>query len=706
MPTLDNLRYDVHPDSTHFGQGDISSAFESMWLMAGQGHLLTVVPPVQLGPEDFTVEELEEYGMSAGEIEQLMQEDEWLLQWVGVPQGLAPAAPFWQVHLVDGLNHLFKEEWRQWFLLYVDDALPHGAGREQAEARQRIFEVAMEVLGKQLSDKVEDEIKEQGFIAGLKFEAGGVVIDDDAVEAVVAALDEVMEKKRVKEKDARRLMGILIYSSSAFEWDVSDQTWWSRMVEPITDTYKGAQFEWTAEAARNVQAMRERVRAVPRRTCMPAMMVDNGWRLVIKSDGCDEGVGACLLLVKCDEDGSVTPEMMLDQGRVRLLATDSKVLSEAERKWLTFEVECYGMYRALRKWSGLLMQVSHGGQKWAPLLWMDSTTATSKWMGISVPSHVDHANAKELRFLSWAEKIAYVQWMGLDMRWIPGSANDFADLLSRMAAKIGEAARAQAVVRMVPMNIATKEGVPSGYEAVNLALTEDAWKEVKKAYMEDQTSMQSVTVEQLYRCVCMEAQGVDSETAMKIRPWVGRRYFSVQPPGSEDPMVYVPSTQLRQHWQGDETRRLVLLVPKGARARVTEAAAVVDEGQEEHYEMLDLRRDLLLHCHDNDGHPQLGEFIAAVKSMAYWGTLAGAAETQGSAAAHLAACAHCLAKQRMMQEHGVGIDSQQRARVLQLDHLVLTDEEAALAGCLGSLQIIDVATRVGVFCAAESQSAE
>ena len=44
--------------------------------------------------------------------------------------------------------------------------------------------------------------------------------------------------------------------------------------------------------------------------------------------------------------------------------------------------------------------------------------------------------------------------------------------------------------------------------------------------------------------------------------------------------------------------------------------------------------------------------------------------------------------------------------MLQLDHLVLTNEEAELAGCLGSLQIIDVATRVGVFCAADSQSAE
>ena len=48
----------------------------------------------------------------------------------------------------------------------------------------------------------------------------------------------------------------------------------------------------------------------------------------------------------------------------------------------------------------------------------------------------------------------------------------------------------------------------------------------------------------------------------------------------------------------------------------------------------------------------------------------------------------------------------ERMKCAQLDHLILTYEEALLAGCIGSLQIIDVATRVGVFCAAMSQSAE
>jgi hypothetical protein len=61
--------------------------------------------------------------------------------------------------------------------------------------------------------------------------------------------------------------------------------------------------------------------------------------------------------------------MMLDPNRVRLLSVDSKVLSAGEQKWLTFEVEAYGMYRALRKWAGLLMRISQlGPGAWPPLL--------------------------------------------------------------------------------------------------------------------------------------------------------------------------------------------------------------------------------------------------------------------------------------------------------------------------------------------------
>ena len=82
----------------------------------------------------------------------------------------------------------------------------------------------------------------------------------------------------------------------------------------------------------------------PRVPCRPEVLMKEGWRLVIKSDGSNVGVEARLLLVRCGDDGEVTPEMMLDANRVRLISVDSKILSTAEQKWLAFEVEAYGMY--------------------------------------------------------------------------------------------------------------------------------------------------------------------------------------------------------------------------------------------------------------------------------------------------------------------------------------------------------------------------
>ena len=185
------------------------------------------------------------------------------------------------------------------------------------------------------------------------------------------------------------------------------------------------------------------------------------------------------------------------------------------------------------------------------MLWIDSTVATKKWMSISVPSHLDHANAKELGFLSWADKIAYVEWMKFDMRWVPGSANDFGDLLSRMAEKIHEAAAlymyGDRLAGMSPLTVSTEGSAKGQYDVTHLTLQQGGWDELEQAYLSNTGVIQSVSVADLYKCVCQGAEGVSSEIAMKVQPWVERIYFSVVPPGSERPMLYVPRSQLRQH---------------------------------------------------------------------------------------------------------------------------------------------------------------
>ena len=113
-------------------------------------------------------------------------------------------------------------------------------------------------------------------------------------------------------------------------------------------------------------------------------------------------------------------------------------------KWLTFETEAYAVYKSLRKWGNFIMQaaIDHPAG-WVTGIFMDSTTALKKWMSIDIPTRIDHCSAKEMRFRSWADNVAYVRHMNIHMAWWPGGVNDWADLLSRIADKLAVCAEAR-----------------------------------------------------------------------------------------------------------------------------------------------------------------------------------------------------------------------------------------------------------------------
>jgi hypothetical protein len=224
------------------------------------------------------------------------------------------------------------------------------------------------------------------------------------------------------------------------------------------------------------------------------------------------------------------------------------------------------------------------------------------------------------------------------------------------------------------------------------------------AYYSDDGRVQSVKVSELYRTVCDGGEEVSSEMAMKITPWIGRRYFSIKPPGSDRRMLYVPRQQLRDHWETDNTRELVLYVPANAMVRVTRAKEVVTVEEAKDYEMVDMRRDLVLMCHDNAQHPGLGRTLAAIRSVAYWSTMAGK-EDRDSVQKHISMCAHCISVSEKAAEHGLGVDTVRRADVIQIDHFILEDDQKELAGCIGALSIVDVATRFAVYADAQGQTA-
>ena len=150
----------------------------------------------------------------------------------------------------------------------------------------------------------------------------------------------------------------------------------------------------------------------------------------------------------------------------------------------------------------------------------------------------------------------------------------------------------------------------------------------------------------------------------------------------------------------DNTRESVLYVPTNAMVRVMRAKEVVAADEAEDYEMVDMRHDIVLICHNTAPHPALGRTLAAIRSVAYWSTMTGE-EDRDNVQAHISMCTRCISVSEKAAEHGLGVDTVRRADATQINHFILEDDRRELAGCMGALSIVDVATRFAVYVDAQ-----
>ena len=68
-------------------------------------------------------------------------------------------------------------------------------------------------------------------------------------------------------------------------------------------------------------------------------------------------------------------------------------------------------------------------------------------MDMQEPTVIEHAGAKEMRILGWAERVSFIKDLPTHTAYCPGELNCFGDLVSRVAMEMGEAARAQKEAR-------------------------------------------------------------------------------------------------------------------------------------------------------------------------------------------------------------------------------------------------------------------
>ena len=188
--------------------------------------------------------------------------------------------------MAHGLSALFSEEWHQWLALFVDDILGFGHTEKHAKDMQMIVSMALKKLGKRLSEKLDRTVRQTGDIAGMHFTAEGVIITDEAVNALEEAMGEDIKSL----KAAQRVMGIIIYAQLSFQWDLDGQTTHAELLNVLHRAMVAPQFKWTEECKRAVEILRKRVKVAPRVACRPDELLNDGRCIVVKTDAELRGV--------------------------------------------------------------------------------------------------------------------------------------------------------------------------------------------------------------------------------------------------------------------------------------------------------------------------------------------------------------------------------------------------------------------------------
>ena len=223
--------------------------------------------------------------------------------------------------------------------------------------------------------------------------------------------------------------------------------------------------------------------------------------------------------------------------------------------------------------------------------------------------------------------------------------------------------------------------------------------ELRRAYLADTSLVHSAPLCDIFKVATChpDASSVPKMHADRIASWVNKRFFSVPSPNGQGPLLFVPSSATFDKYPDDADgvsdlmRHLVTVIPAGAAVQVSLVEPVTDAGTGLHYADHDLKRDLLIHCHDNGDHPSVFTTNANVRALAWFPGMWNYIQD------HCDSCAYCLAKRKATTPVGNAMRCRRRRKLVEFDHKVLPKDVADATGYDAVLSVVDVVTRVTMF---------
>ena len=666
-------------------------------------------------------------------------------QYLGAAQGIAISAIFFQPHISACFDRILGNHWRHMYAGYVDDYATFGTTKRQVLRRDRVFQMIMRLFNKQFStnkadhpDADEDGITTELDLAGLRFTSKGVRINDEYLTLLRFTLKEFSVKSS---KDVQHLVGTINYAHTAFEWDRTSKIRYAELIDTIRSaaaTVTRPRLCWGPDQVLACSELLDHITTRPLAFSSPTHLVDCQHCLAAMTDASDTAISITLFLVNTANANDVTFEMLQDPLQSALISVKCNILKPPQQRWCTFESEFFAFVRVIECWGSLITRCINRYPLEGPpkfILMGDSTTSISQWTSIHLPTEVDTLSAKARRFFSWSDICAVTQYWPMVTRHIPGDDNHIAhtfshlgDLcLQRRAELSSPAVKICAVVTLHSyhgkIDSPTSDTIPKGHIVQHLQMSTKDAEIVSAAYKQDMALFHGVTISEIHSVInpnpAQRPHDVPNLHREKITPWAGTQFFALEVPGCGVKLLYTPASCQVLSWGTtssiDFSRTLVPVIPAGAMVQISALEPIVAAadsvpanethpvppgmrfgGDTQHYMLHDLRRDIVLCCHDIADHPSRSNTMSNVRQLAWWPGMAAYVKY------HCDSCSHCIPKRAQLATIGASVMAADRFGVIQIDHKILDSDMALSTGFYAVLSIIDCSTRETVMVPCKS----
>ncbi|KAF4648820.1 hypothetical protein FOL47_002744, partial [Perkinsus chesapeaki] len=356
-------------------------------------------------------------------------------------------------------------------------------------------------------------------------------------------LKKILDIKPQSVSEVRRLVGVILYSSTAFRFPPTEQSQFPASLAPLNALIASTRkrFVWTDEAEKSVSNLREHLDNLELKQFSFQDLLHGTWACL--TDASNVGCGACLFYIDPSVPAAnINIEVIQDTNVSSLVSVMSHGFSSSERRLHTFEQESLSLVLCWRRWGKLWLTTAREKPKNTinVVLMSDSMTTISRFDSYTVLDD-PLSNIKARRFLSWIQELEETRYAGIVYRHVSGVLNALPDILSRFHDQLDRQAERRLIKPSTAIGYAlTAPGsspFPDSVRVNHLSLNCDQVATLALLQRSDETTYQGIRIMDIMKVIDKDKLNVPLDlpkiAERKIRSWLYHSMWPVQHPNTK-----------------------------------------------------------------------------------------------------------------------------------------------------------------------------